>query len=120
MTRYSVVTPRKKVYQVCISETDTARARCPEPSSDFLPPSPPGEKAAARQDQAGQTRAGDGAGNGYGYRAKQPVHLAVDPIGEEESVGEPVVPSNPQAEEPKATFRIAPNVNRDRAQERPG
>jgi hypothetical protein len=32
MTRYSVVTPRKKVYQVCISETDTARARWPEPS----------------------------------------------------------------------------------------
>jgi hypothetical protein len=26
MTRYSVLTPRKKVYQVCISETDTADA----------------------------------------------------------------------------------------------
>jgi hypothetical protein len=52
MTRYSVVTPRKKAYQVCISEIDTARARGPEPSGDFLTASPPGEKATARQDQA--------------------------------------------------------------------
>jgi hypothetical protein len=56
MTRYSVVTPRKKIYQVCISETDTARARCPEPSSDFLTASPPGEKTTARKDQARQSR----------------------------------------------------------------
>jgi hypothetical protein len=56
MTRYSVVTPRKKVYQVCISETDTARARCAEGSADFLPPSPPGEKTTADQDQAGKSR----------------------------------------------------------------
>jgi hypothetical protein len=64
MIRYSVVTLRKKVYQVCISEIDTARARCPEPSGDFLTPSPPGEKkTTARQDQAGQTCACDGTGN---------------------------------------------------------
>jgi hypothetical protein len=93
--------------------------RCPEPSSDFLTASPPGEKTATRQDQAGKSGTSDGARNGYG--AKQPVHLAVDTIGEEEGVGEPVVASSPEAEEPKATFRIADaNVNRDRAQERPG
>jgi hypothetical protein len=63
MTRYSVVMPRKKVYQVCISETDTGRARCPEPSSDFLTPSPPGEKATASQDQARQSRTDDGTGD---------------------------------------------------------
>jgi hypothetical protein len=77
MTRYSVVTPRKKVYQVCISETDTARARCPEPSSDFLTASPPGEKATARQDQAGQSGTGDGTGDGgcggFGGSMRQPI-----------------------------------------------
>jgi hypothetical protein len=36
-------------------------------SGDLLPPSPPAEKAAARQDQAGQASTGDGAGdNSYG------------------------------------------------------
>ena len=35
-------------------------ARC---LGDLLPPSPPGEKATARQDQAGQSGADDGAGN---------------------------------------------------------
>jgi hypothetical protein len=55
MTSYSVVTPRKKVYQVCISETDTARALCSERSSDFLTASPPSEKTTASQDQAGQS-----------------------------------------------------------------
>jgi hypothetical protein len=70
-----------------------------------LTASPPAEKTTARQNQAWQSHAGDGAGHGYG--AKQPVDLAVDPIGEEESVGEPVVASSPEAEEPKATFRIA-------------
>jgi len=30
----------------------------------FLPPSPPAEKATARQDQTGQAGTGDGAGNG--------------------------------------------------------
>jgi hypothetical protein len=29
-------------------------------SADFLPPSPPAEKATTRQDQAGQTSTGDG------------------------------------------------------------
>jgi hypothetical protein len=53
MPRYSVVTPRKKVYQVCISETDAGRARCSEPY--LLTASPPGEKTAASQDQAWQT-----------------------------------------------------------------
>jgi hypothetical protein len=31
--------------------------------SAFPPPSPPAEKATARQDQAGKTRTGDGAGS---------------------------------------------------------
>jgi hypothetical protein len=33
-------------------------------SGKLPPPSPPGEKAAARQDQAGQASTGDGAGDG--------------------------------------------------------
>jgi hypothetical protein len=33
-------------------------------SSDFLPPSPPTQKATARQDQAWETSTGDGAGDG--------------------------------------------------------
>jgi len=32
-----------------------------ESSGDLLPPSPPAEKATARQDQAGKSRTGDGA-----------------------------------------------------------
>jgi len=32
-------------------------------SADLLPPSPPGEKATARQDQAGKSSTGDGAGD---------------------------------------------------------
>jgi hypothetical protein len=35
--------------------------RCAGCSGDFLPPSPPAEKATARQDQAGQASAGDGS-----------------------------------------------------------
>jgi hypothetical protein len=37
-------------------------------SGDLLPPSPPGEKATARQDQAGKTSTGDGAGDTTGDR----------------------------------------------------
>jgi hypothetical protein len=33
-------------------------------SGDFLPPSPPAEKATTSQDQAGQSSAGDEAGHG--------------------------------------------------------
>ena len=32
-------------------------------SGDLLPPSPPAEKATARQDQAGKSSTGDGAGD---------------------------------------------------------
>src|SRR5262249_49610260 len=35
-------------------------------SSSPLPPSPPGEKATARQDQTGQACTSDGTGNGVG------------------------------------------------------
>jgi hypothetical protein len=54
-------------------------------SGDLLTASPPGEKATARQDQTRQSGTGDGAGNIQG--GKQPVHLAVDTIGEEKGVG---------------------------------
>jgi hypothetical protein len=37
---------------------------CVETLSDLLPPSPPAEKATARQDQAGQSSTDDGAGYG--------------------------------------------------------
>ena len=37
--------------------------RFAESSGDLLPPSPPAEKATARQDQAGQSRTDDGAGD---------------------------------------------------------
>ena len=35
-------------------------------SGDLLPPPPPGEKATARQDQAGKASTGDGRGDGGG------------------------------------------------------
>src|SRR5262249_9069801 len=91
-------------------------------SSSPLPPSPPAEKATTRRDQPRQTSPGDGGGNIY--RAKQSVHLAVDTIGEEKGVGAPVVAPGPEAEGPKAAWRIRDaiieaNVNRDREQEIP-
>jgi hypothetical protein len=39
------------------------RERCAESSGDLLPPSPPAEKAAARQDQAGKASADNWAGD---------------------------------------------------------
>jgi hypothetical protein len=42
---------------------DGVRTDCAGGSGDFLPPSPPDEKANARQDQAGQSGTGDGAGD---------------------------------------------------------
>ena len=87
-------------------------------SGDLLPPSPPAEKTAARQDQAGKACTSDGGGNAYG--AKQPVRFAVDSIGEEQRVGAPIVAPGPEAEGPKAAWRVAEaNINRDRAQECP-
>jgi hypothetical protein len=41
------------------------RERCVRSSGDLVPPSPPAEKATAREDQAGQTGTGDGAGNAH-------------------------------------------------------
>ena len=46
--------------QRCIELRRMLRARC---SGDPLPPSPPAEKATARQDHAGKSRTGDGGGN---------------------------------------------------------
>jgi hypothetical protein len=40
----------------------TTRADCAGSSGDLLPPSPLAEKTTARQEQAGQTSADDGAG----------------------------------------------------------
>ena len=88
-------------------------------SGDLLPPSPPAEKAAAREDQARKSSTGDGGGNKI-YSGKQPVHLAVDTIGEEQRVGAPIAAPGPEAEGPKAACRVAEaNINRDRAQECP-
>jgi hypothetical protein len=56
----------------------------------------------ASQDQAGKSPTDDGAGNNKIYGAKQPVHLPIDTIGEEEGGGAPVVAPNPEAECPKA------------------
>src|SRR5262249_34989552 len=44
----------------------SSEAICTESSGDFLPPSPPAEKASARQDQAGNASTGDGAGDASG------------------------------------------------------
>ena len=41
-----------------------------EPSGDLPPPSPPAEKATARQDQAGQSSTNDGAGDGLARERK--------------------------------------------------
>jgi hypothetical protein len=42
------------------------RVPYPSCSGGLLPPSPPAEQATARQDQAGQSGTGDGAGNRLG------------------------------------------------------
>jgi hypothetical protein len=85
-------------------------------------PTPPcqDEKARASQEQARQSRTGDGARNVKG--AKQPVHLAIDTIGEEEGIGASSDGApGPEAEEPKATWRVASaNVDRNGAFEYPG
>jgi hypothetical protein len=50
---------------VALARDPTLRfARRADASGDLLPPSPPAEKATARQDQAGQSGTGDGAGDG--------------------------------------------------------
>src|SRR5262249_30486539 len=48
--------------------------RCAEGSGDFLTASPPGEKAAARQDQAGQSCAHYGGWNWIGVREHRNVN----------------------------------------------
>ena len=45
--------------------------------------------------------------------------LAIGTIGEEEGVGAPVHAPGPEAEGPKAAWRVAANINRDRAHEIP-
>src|ERR1700730_7238143 len=93
-------------------------------SSHLLPP-PPAEKTTARQNQTWQARARDRPGNSCSgrYGAKQPVHLAVNTIGEEEGVGaSPVIvnASCPEAEEPKAAWHVVAYIDRNRALEHPG
>src|SRR5207237_10126836 len=87
-------------------------------TSGFLPPSPPAEKAAAREDQTRQTGARDGAGNIYS--AKQSVYLAVDAIGDEDGVRAPIHASGPEIKGPKAAWHVAANINLDRSQKRSG
>jgi hypothetical protein len=48
-----------------IAGAQTTCADCAGSSGDFLPPSPPAEKATARKDQARQTGTGDGAGDTF-------------------------------------------------------
>jgi len=48
-----------------VDKNGMVRARCHGVAAR-LPPSPPAEKAAARQDQAGEASTGDGAGNAGG------------------------------------------------------
>jgi len=52
------------------------RMRCARSSGDLLPPSPPAEKATARQDQAGKASTGDAARDTTGDRGivPQPTH----------------------------------------------
>jgi hypothetical protein len=47
-------------------------------SGDFATPSPPAEKASARQDQAGQARASDGAGHGIGRVGRRVTVVQID------------------------------------------
>jgi len=56
----------------------TTCADCAGSSGDLLPPSPPGEKATARQDQSGQSGTDDGAGDadGAGNGARKKILLA--------------------------------------------
>ena len=97
-----------------LSKTELGRRRA------RLPASPPAEKANARQDQSRQSSADDGAGN-IRYGAKQPVHLAIDAIGEEEGVeASPVTAPGPEAEEPKAARHVIAYINRDCALEHSG
>jgi hypothetical protein len=50
---------------------------CVETLGDLLPPSPPAEKATARQDQAGKASTSDGAGDGvYGRERVGPITRA--------------------------------------------
>src|SRR5262249_8461722 len=54
---------------------------CVENLSGFLPPSPPAEKATARQDQAGQASTGDGAGDGNRARSSSIADLDARSLG---------------------------------------
>jgi hypothetical protein len=59
--------PRDSINRDCSAIAGCRKRRvrvCVETLSDLLPPSPPTEKAAGRQDQAGQASTGDGARNG--------------------------------------------------------
>ena len=121
MPEMRILEPTASAHVQALRDTRQAErsgSRQPRRLGDLLPPSPPAEKATARCDQAGQSSTGDRRGNAHG--AKQPVHLAVDAIGEEEGGGAPVAAPGAKAEGPKAAWRVADaNINRDRAQECP-
>jgi hypothetical protein len=57
-------------------------ATCAESSGAFPPPSPPDEKATARQDQAGQASTGDGAGDGSPMRCLKKKSVLTDVEGQ--------------------------------------
>ena len=76
-TAYRACTHKSRLFWQSLAATNAHSAGS---SGDLLPPSPPAEKATARQDQAGQASTGDGAGNGregVGERAREA------PIGRE-------------------------------------
>jgi hypothetical protein len=50
-----------------------------------------------------------------GYRAEQPVHLAVDPVGELEDIGAAVAAADPEFDRPQAARRVAARIDRDRS-----
>jgi hypothetical protein len=60
-----------------------------ESSGDLLPPSPPAEKATAREDQAGKASADNGAGYGGRANGHRPdaASLTAEYVGNEDVYG---------------------------------
>jgi hypothetical protein len=98
MPEMRILEPTASAHVQALRDTRQAErsgSRQPRRLGDLLPPSPPAEKATARCDQPRQSSTGDRRGNAHG--AKQPVHLAVDAIGEEKRVvGLPLLPRVPK------------------------
>src|SRR5262249_18202184 len=81
-----------------------------EASGDFLPPSPPAEKATASKDQAGQSGTDDGAGNGQ-RKARVKPHLI---RAHANDVGADALPIGRQVRISYPGLKIAGEEGRDR------